>query len=169
MTMYSDIIVFLRLASFYVGFTLIMALPSYIYELLTLSGSASIIFNIYAHILYYTVLTLAIWFSAPWLSTKIYNFCTIQKIKISMNIDIILQVGLMLILIKGLFEKFILLIYCFLNGIFNHGNKLIAQKSNIIMNFLHSQEAVSTTISFILAIGFIVNYKKVRSFLNNSL
>lgn len=160
--MFNEITVLLRFLAFYVGFTLVMLLPSYIHDLLTITRSAPVIINIYGHIIYYAALTFILWFSAPWLSQKLYNSYGIGRA--GDNIEIAVRVGLLLIGIKYLFERIIFLANYPINKFLNSSHSTY-NKNDLLTDFFRTPELVASLISLFLIILLIINCKKIARFL----
>lgn len=153
-------ILLLRLLSFYIGFSLVIVLPHYMYQLLTIRGSLSVIINIYAHIIYPLTLAYGIWFLAPWFSQKISKFHTMQ-----INVDIVTRSGLIIIYVISFFEKTLIFISGLLTWFFASSHYIGSSRKSFFVYFLHNEKIIFSIISLIIIIIFFLNYKKTYSLL----
>ena len=167
--MYSTIRVFLRFISFYICFSMVLDVPDNVYWLIIVAKTPSnlpFILSILAKVIYYLVVSLIIWFAAPWMAKKI---CSKFKNDKDLITNALLHAGLLLLGIKFLFEKSITLLQFVLTGIFmlknSSKNYTNVKNNDLLAFFMLNPTTITTSLSIVIIILYFVYRKKVEAFL----
>jgi hypothetical protein len=162
--MYEAIRVFLRFVSFYLLLTTFIELPHNIYYFFSASNAfndVSFTLSLFGKNGYYLFISLAIWLLAPYLARRVS-----QKYKESniLNVNIMLQVGLLLLVVQYLLEKAFVLANYTISIISLLEKKEMAQE-NLLKLMLFSPAVITTAIAIFFVILLFMYRRKIGNFL----
>ena len=167
--MQNTILIFTRLISIFIAFNMILNLPDDIWTLSLSSHHKSVSSYIFAKYLYHTMLSVLIWFCAPYIAKKIkftpYNSALPNK---SM-----LRIGLLLICVNFLLDHLLILINFIISAVSLFSKKDVNYSnvtSDSILSFMtYNITTITSLVSIILIFIFFKHIDKLENILMKQL